>query len=128
MKDRPVSDYRIGNIVFDDENEICRIEQLSSQRFDLYQQVSPLENKSCLSSKYPSNIYAIELTEEWLLNFGFKQDNGMMCYRNKIDIKIVYETLAKYYRLYPRTNKILYVHQLQNLYFTLTGTELEINL
>lgn len=75
-------------------------------------------------------LQPIPLTEEILLKCGFKQDKGMMCYRNEIDtdIKIVYETLAKYYRLYPRTNKILYVHQFQNLYFALTGEELTINL
>lgn len=68
----------------------------------------------------------IPLTEEWLVIFGFIQDNGSMCWRNEIDseIMIVYETLPKFFRFYPRTNKIEYVHQLQNLFFALCGEEL----
>ncbi len=73
---------------------------------------------------YYKDLSPIPLTEEWLLKFGFKQKNGIKCWVNE-DVEICFETLANYYRLYPRTNKIKYVHQLQNLYFALTGSELQ---
>ncbi|MGI9582628.1 hypothetical protein ACR1PO_15640 [Chryseobacterium sp. RRHN12] len=82
-----------------------------------------------------NDISAIELTEDWLLKFGFLID-----YMNK-DILI-----CAYYGNNPVTKdyilelknvgdgwfyrngyfKMKYVHQLQNLYFALTGEELKI--
>jgi len=68
--------------------------------------------------------WEIPLTEEWLLKFGFenwdknkwvdsnsvltisKNDDNFLCLINQRDVDI------------------LYVHQLQNLYFALTGKEL----
>ena len=72
----------------------------------------------------------IPLTEEILLKCGFYQENGVMSYATQdySSVKITYETLAKYYRLYPYTYRIDYLHQLQNLYFDLTGEELEVKL
>lgn len=72
----------------------------------------------------------IPLTEEILFKCGFYQENGVMSYvtQDYSDTKITYETLAKYYRLYPYTYRIDYLHQLQNLYFALTGEELEVKL
>lgn len=75
-------------------------------------------------------IKPIPLTEEILLKCGFYQENGVMSYATQdySSVKITYETLAKYYRLYPYTYRIDYLHQLQNLYFDLTGEELEVKL
>ena len=56
---RPVSDYRIGNLVLDEDGELCKIEQLSSEKMECFQQVSNIKTQSCISDKYPSNIYAI---------------------------------------------------------------------
>ena len=68
-------------------------------------------------------LQPIPLTEEWLLKFGYELSQGhyiisghliwkcndlLMCDKNGIVLK--------------------HVHQLQNLYFSLTGCELEINL
>tara|TARA_R110000772_G_scaffold246116_1_gene359736 strand:+ start:170 stop:538 length:369 start_codon:yes stop_codon:yes gene_type:complete len=80
------------------------------------------------------NIIPIPLTEEWLLRFGFR------------DIKNVENVNFKEYRQWERYSiciqfpcgeeahfyagnypvAIRYVHQLQNLYFALTGEELTI--
>ena len=35
---RPVSDYRIGNFVLDEDGELCMIEQLSSYKMECFQQ------------------------------------------------------------------------------------------
>jgi len=64
----------------------------------------------------------IPLTEEWLLKFGFKNlsiglfeliHNNVIGYRLSIEGQYGYE-------------EIKYIHQLQNLYFALTGEELTI--
>jgi hypothetical protein len=84
------------------------------------------------------DIEAIPLTEDWLLKFGFKQlkennsypedfakiiyDNGRMrIYGNTIEW---IESNDDYFFKIINTPK--FVHQLQNLYFALTGEELEI--
>lgn len=76
-------------------------------------------------------IEAIPLTEEWLINFGFKQvvlktrnywTNKVIEIRkgNKRDGYAFY--LCHYH--YMSLKKIDFVHELQNLYFALTGEEL----
>jgi hypothetical protein len=71
-------------------------------------------------------IKPIELTEEWLLKFGFKQtfiskihltfDKGSFHLLKRVNhIQIWYENID-----------VKYVHQLQNLYFALTNQELTI--
>ena len=71
------------------------------------------------------DLSPIPLTEEWLLKFGFEwkiQHQGFYNGRFKID-----EKYKEGYRLYFGGEKIdvKHVHQLQNLYFALTGEELK---
>lgn len=133
---RPVNDFRIGNLVLDEDGELCKIEQLSSEKMECFQQVSNVENKSCISTKYPSNIYAIELTEEWLLKAGFEKDDSGVdmfdqdyCewYQKEFPvIGIICQSHDKEYIFDENTDtlRLKYVHQLQNLYFALKGSEL----
>ena len=77
-----------------------------------------------------SKAKPIPLTEDWLLKFGFQQKcvsqtpyclNGFSIYPNDNN---------KHCILYYKSVEIIElksVHQLQNLYFGLTGTELELN-
>ena len=69
----------------------------------------------------------IPLTEEWLLNFGFKKDGSeFSIYEYRYT---VYLSNKNYFYLCDNKKvlTIMYnVHQLQNLYFALTGEELEI--
>jgi len=61
----------------------------------------------------------IVLTEEWLLNFGFKGSD--------IDDYFIELSNGNFFKLGsldPIATNIFYVHQLQNLYFALTGKEL----
>jgi len=81
------------------------------------------------------------LTEEWLLKFGFEKSK----FDYKFEFRDIYFTIKipaflnhdreltltfhpkmKEWGFTFMGNKIQYVHQLQNLYFALTGTELEI--
>ena len=71
----------------------------------------------------------IPLTEEWLLKFGFDYDNETSTYSlltslRKCDLCIdILLSDGEYFWKYV---ELKYVHQLQNLYFALTGNELEI--
>lgn len=55
----------------------------------------------------------IPLTEEWLKKLGFEKDGEVP--------KII---IIDDYQIYPNA-KVAYVHQIQNLYFALTGEELK---
>lgn len=73
-------------------------------------------------------IQPIPLTEEWLLKFGFKEDgyyNSAKKWRGIFNQPLIqgngYFTIPNYF-----STEIKYVHQLQNLYFALTNTELQI--
>lgn len=70
-------------------------------------------------SEYIKSWKPILLNEEWLLNFGFKK------FVNDFSkSKIIIHTRKRGYVLRKSVPDIKYVHQLQNLYFALTGDEL----
>ena len=97
-----VQELRIGNLVRNKNNKVVKI-GISS--FRIHKDLKP-----------------IPLTEELLLKSGFKKignryGNG---HKRKVILnKQFYHSIAGY---------IKYVHQLQNLYFALTQTELEYDL
>lgn len=85
------------------------------------------EHEESLESLEP-----IPLTEEWLLKFGFELE-----YKSEFRIKYTSPTDASIgydwhkmdvwgFRYFGKKIKCEYVHQLQNLYFALTGEELTI--
>jgi hypothetical protein len=78
------------------------------------------------------NAEPIALTEEWLLKFGARKVNHIHGYVfwTFHDTK-PNNALIDIYKNYTEVNSRLvnnckYVHQLQNLYFALTGNELEL--
>lgn len=85
-------------------------------------------------TEYVDFLKPIQLTEKWLLDFGFKDGVTLDNDKYKIDIDY-YDGWIFNYRekdkfghadvfLYP--SSIYYVHQLQNLFFSLTNEELTI--
>ncbi len=79
------------------------------------------------------SIEPIELTKEWMVNFGFKKDIDTSFMKN--DVSIFLDKRHKT-NLYLQSNeskfvwfgferRIQYVHELQNLYHALTGDELQ---
>jgi len=102
-------ELRIGNWIYSNtDKDIYRVDLIESWRNYL-------------------SISAIPLTEEWLLRVGFeKTESGNysneegsfeLIHNNVIGFRFAVE--GQY--AYP---EIKYVHQLQNLYFALTGLEL----
>ena len=74
-----------------------------------------------------NNIKPIPLTEQWLIDFGF--ENISLGEWKKEDILLdneyTDEGIWNIGENYQRLNiEILHVHQLQNIYFALTGIEL----
>jgi len=128
-------EFKIGNLFFD--NDIKRNYQIESIFTKCNKYYISYENgmfKSCIDVSYNS-VHLIPLTEEWLLNMGFKEyskdhltldvlTRGIIhVYLSKTDVSIELGNKSGYSFGYPN---VKYVHQLQNLYFALTGKELTI--
>ena len=116
------NELRIGNLVYyclKDEKYINKIGGI-----DIY---SIEDNEEYQESHEP-----IPLTEEWLLKFGFVRIDSnyekewLLLHKNiktgTVDFLLNEPHTGKY-----KVTVLEYVHQLQNLYFALTGEELEIN-
>lgn len=100
------NDLRIGNLVLnDDDGGVCKL-------FNIHEGYI--------------NHKPIPLTEEWLLKFGFKSiQDGWYEYSNS-NITFSWNIYDRQLRFLGEPFNIQYVHQLQNLYFALTGEELEV--
>lgn len=122
------TELRIGNLserTNKQTKEKLLIELIASDILDIH-----------ASGERSSFIYEpIPLTEEWLLKLGFKyyslpsENNvkrGYYTMKYGSTFKIIISN-KKYYFLNFR-KEIEYAHQLQNLYFALTGEELTIKL
>lgn len=121
-------ELRIGNLVSDVN---------SSDSF--FADVKRLSYRRCyyglFDCKY-SDLKPIPLTEEWLLKFGFKFSFELRkkCYSNS-DYSIIFWFFrngrvdarisgVEFSENHKNKNRLIYVHQLQNIYFALTGEEL----
>jgi hypothetical protein len=73
-----------------------------------------------------SDFEPIPLTEEWLLKFGFEWKNHGLHKDNWVIRQFGGDwTIFLSNEKYNFDIKLCYVHQLQNLYFALTGEELK---
>lgn len=89
----------------------------------------------CISKINISSIEPIQLTEEWLVKFGFKDvQRGFYSIKAGSTFfrltppQFMGEWQTEYCWVYDdfKFTEVKYVHQLQNLYFALTGEELTI--
>ena len=141
------NELRIGNIVNISEDWYRRNPHLSKTPKQII--VDSINYDGLIgTSIYFANGYEIEddldpipITEEWLLRLGFEKNNQSYQVVYTINVEDEYEqdyTSKLYlgldgqyfigipYELFRGKSKIQYVHQLQNLYFALTGEELTI--
>jgi hypothetical protein len=117
------SDLRIGNIVsgFDGKSFAWSLED-----FKMLADSNVDADELCMS---------IPLTEEWLRAVGLHKynvhnDPSMFNYctdgLDNLDVVGTTDCGDSFYSVFGNEIEIKYVHQLQNLYFALTGTELKI--
>lgn len=78
-----------------------------------------------------SFVEPIPLTEDWLLKFGFKKSKHWYTFEDiaiSTDMtRLTQKVNGMYVEFYNQFKCPEYVHQLQNLYFALTGEELTIS-
>lgn len=122
---------RIGNMVFDWAKRIATVESINSH--DVVR-LSSSDYKFESFNLKQHGVSPIPLTEDWLLNLGFEYkffEEG----ETKSEYFFHKDLFPEYYVYYlPYFNMsiyigdvtIQYVHQLQNLYFALTGEELKL--
>ena len=128
-------EFRIGNILTDGKF-MFTVESIEQEAVwgDIFECTKIERPEDCYDTgDYHFNIENIEgipLTEEWLLKFGlewsiFHQATHKTGF--EYDLNSLYEggySLSTFKREHIVVEKIKYVHQLQNLYFALTGEEL----
>lgn len=119
-------ELRIGNWILDTDNgDEYQVVEITKDGFV----AGPME-------VYPAGMegnYGIPLTAEWLTRFGF--DYHYDAYRRNINkgsplrmwltVRVFADSVGVYI-LHKHGLSIAHVHQLQNLYFALTGEELEL--
>lgn len=119
------TELRIGNFV-----DFNREETITVMKIEASYVNQPSSVKKVL---YPTeHLNGIPLTEEWLLKFGFERDKTLIGRFELKDWDFVFYTDSLSLELkacwdcggYEVDAK--HVHQLQNLYFALTGEELTI--
>ena len=124
------NDLRIGNLVADQSGNIITVESINYDGVNLeieqewFEEESTVEN---LSPDYTFDaVFGIPLTLEILEKAGFKgntlaaQHNDIVFYENHFGIKGMLGIV--------KPNNVNFLHQLQNLFFSITGEELTINL
>lgn len=120
------SELRQGNIV-DYECTYHKITMIFKQSVQSYW-IGAKEHY--INNNYTCSIDSIKpipLTEELLLKCGFKRDSDLKNSLCKFGIWFNVKNMEATY-LSQKLIKINYLHQLQNLYWCLTGEELEINM
>jgi|ERR1051326_291569 hypothetical protein len=110
-------DLKIGNLFINAANEIDTVTELSEQYVTGKEFAVP----------YPS-ANGVPLNEEWLARLGFEEHADKGLYRKANFFLHHYRFSKTYCFKYNdyKSSEIQYVHQLQNLFYALTGEELEI--
>lgn len=120
------TELRIGNKLQKENGEIFTVLRLDNTNDVLVE-----EQRGLLTLGY--NLLGIPLTEQILLKAGFDKTMAWtFAIELKGNLKLVYYLGEKGWSIgfknYSDFSDLKYLHQLQNLYFALTGEELTINL
>lgn len=127
-------ELRIGNIITDEENNIYEVVGLQERSITI-RPYGQYEEYPIEYMQVPA--YGILLTNDLILKCGFKNDftpdyNEFDYYNKKgysmNGFKLVKLYDENTYRFKYENIDIHYIHQFQNLYFALTGKEMEVNL
>ena len=120
------SELRIGNLVSSKNADAFTVTGIKDRNIYVEGYSTEYGHDIAISLLRINQAFPIELTPEWLERMGFeKAFNG---YWDDKDEFRIYEDGEGILYLGERIpcNRIKYIHQLQNLYFALTGLEIEI--
>lgn len=122
------SELRLGNYIFDRNNQLCKVIELSEVKIN-----APVVDWPVTG--LPHKL--IPINEEWIIKFGFEKDDivdeidGVLFVLFHLGDYIIEhwinEGVFKFTDDCSLIIQISSVHQLQNLYFALTGEELTVN-
>lgn len=108
------NELRVGNIIYDKWNKIER-------------RVNPVD----IMNQANGDLYsAVEITGKRLTDFGFKKDIAFFYTKGDFTVRVLDGDNIRiliYWKDSLISTRNTKVHQLQNLYFALTGKELELN-
>jgi hypothetical protein len=111
------NELRIGNFIkFSEDGTIFTVGSIEERGFTV-------QNDEETAWIEAEEFEPIPLTEEWLLKFGFEK-NYRVNWRLKSGYHWIEVNLHSVYINGQQVVLIEYVHQLQNIYFALTGEEL----
>lgn len=126
-------ELRVGNYVHVPtlDNELYEMSTISRYGRDC----SVTDNKLGYQSSILDieNINPIPLSEEWLINLGFEEDMSTFYYNAKIASIYLHTPYSGSKNWNVKANggdkltSVQYVHQLQNLFYVLTGEDLAFN-
>ncbi len=133
------NELRIGNYVFyDSEMKIgkyVKVATIENTGIRVFNGIETQEGRVLTNVIPYDEIQFISLTEEWLLKFGIKKDwhsypfpgmDGVYLGDDDSEMDLKKFPVCGDYDAYVYIKMPEYVHQLQNLYFALTGKELEL--
>jgi hypothetical protein len=117
------NELRIGNYLNGKQGHVIVSEIRTNNSVKIHDNTSRFYVGICL--------IPIKITTEWLLKLGFEYNDNIGLYQNGgFDVDIEDDVYCHFYMNdYGDWYKYIeYVHQLQNLYFALTGEELTVEL
>lgn len=122
------NEVRIGNYVSLSGEKKLKVNEIYRSGF------YAADEKSVSFKNTWSEIEPIPLTEEWLVNFKLRQSMELTNYWTEDEeMNVFIDSEGIHYSImlnndgdFLKIKKLEYVHQLQNLYFSLTGKDLSL--
>lgn len=134
-------ELRIGNLV-NTKSGILEIESISSEGVNLHTYTDTHYGVQSSGSYFENSLDEIDpipITKEWLIKFGFTHNGYGEFNLNDLNFDCEYTDAGEWVVFLDQTKEgdkyvsrvyikqgVRFVHQLQNLYFALTGEELEV--
>jgi hypothetical protein len=120
------SELRIGNLLYSESGRNATVYRVMG--IDIESDRAKMKCNPAVSNIQLKYMVPIPLTPEWLERCGFVDDIPWRKGNLRLDSEnrlIIVDSTG--YGIIVARN-VLYLHQLQNLYFSLTGEDLEINM
>jgi hypothetical protein len=121
---------RLGNLILNKNGEVERVRTLYNKSINGY------DGNAGIQPDDEDDFNPIPITKEWLLKLGFELDHEYgVAEKEEEKFYIITNSASGYFlgeympaedHFIARFQSIKYVHQLQNLFFALTGKELEL--